>query len=232
MLNLNSSTLRNIIRARERKGKGNRKKEIDNTIYIIDYKLQLVNKFHAYQCQLYWLHIYSHIYIFIYITNTFFVSLGRFLYICYYFIVFHWWCAPISFFTDLNYCGTHEPCKHGGTCQNTAPDKFHCTCADGLSGERCEIVEHPCATLPCRNGGSCAVKVCKLGSVIGGTASFRETHSRHNIEPEIHISAILCLYFSFIMFSDYRKSEKAPVPYLKLLPSHPWCHFFLVQRIQ
>uniref|UniRef100_A0A1I8NLN3 Delta-like protein n=1 Tax=Stomoxys calcitrans TaxID=35570 RepID=A0A1I8NLN3_STOCA len=59
---------------------------------------------------------------------------------------------------DLNYCGTHEPCKHGGTCENTAPDRFLCTCAEGLSGEHCEIIEHPCATQPCKNGGSCTVK--------------------------------------------------------------------------
>lgn len=68
-------------------------------------------------------------------------------------------CMCLYVCLDLNYCGTHEPCKHGGTCQNTAPDKFHCTCAEGLSGERCEIVEHPCATQPCKNGGSCTVKV-------------------------------------------------------------------------
>ncbi|XP_030370346.1 protein serrate [Scaptodrosophila lebanonensis] len=59
---------------------------------------------------------------------------------------------------DLNYCGTHEPCMHGGTCENTAPDQYRCTCAEGLSGERCEIVEHPCATQPCKNGGTCTLK--------------------------------------------------------------------------
>lgn len=68
-------------------------------------------------------------------------------------------CIFLCFAIDLNYCGTHEPCKHGGTCENTAPDKFRCTCAEGLSGERCEIIEHPCATQPCKNGGSCTVKV-------------------------------------------------------------------------
>ncbi|XP_037945488.1 protein serrate [Teleopsis dalmanni] len=59
---------------------------------------------------------------------------------------------------DLNYCGTHEPCMHGGTCENTAPDQYRCTCAEGLSGERCQIVEHPCATQPCKNGGTCTLK--------------------------------------------------------------------------
>lgn len=65
----------------------------------------------------------------------------------------------LIFIADLNYCGTHEPCMHGGTCENTAPDKYRCTCAEGLSGNRCEIVEHPCATLPCKNGGTCTLKV-------------------------------------------------------------------------
>ncbi|CAD6995086.1 unnamed protein product [Ceratitis capitata] len=66
---------------------------------------------------------------------------------------------------DLNYCGTHEPCMHGGTCENTAPDKYRCTCAEGLSGERCEIVEHPCATQPCKNGGTCALKESTLPNI-------------------------------------------------------------------
>lgn len=48
---------------------------------------------------------------------------------------------------------------HGGTCENTAPDKYRCTCAKGLSGERCEIVEEPCAPQPCRNGGTCVANV-------------------------------------------------------------------------
>ncbi|XP_026469731.1 protein jagged-1b [Ctenocephalides felis] len=56
---------------------------------------------------------------------------------------------------DLNYCGTHEPCLHGGTCENTAPDQYLCSCAEGLSGRHCEIVDNPCAPQPCRNGGTC-----------------------------------------------------------------------------
>lgn len=47
---------------------------------------------------------------------------------------------------------------HGGTCENTAPDQYRCTCAEGLSGLRCEIVEHPCATQPCKNGGTCTLR--------------------------------------------------------------------------
>lgn len=185
-----------------------------NTICITDYKLQLVNKFHAYQCQLLWLHINTHIYI--YITITFFSYCWSTFCSTVQLLLFYFGALMMrfDFFTDLNYCGTHEPCKHGGTCQNTAPDKFHCTCADGLSGERCEIVEHPCATLPCRNGGSCAVKVCKR-SVIGGTASILESNSARvflfnsiNFKLKIHISGILWLFFSFIVFSDYRISSE------------------------
>jgi jagged-1 len=47
---------------------------------------------------------------------------------------------------------------HGGTCENTAPDQYRCTCAEGLSGTRCEIIEHPCATQPCKNGGTCSLQ--------------------------------------------------------------------------
>uniref|UniRef100_A0A1B0DL26 EGF-like domain-containing protein n=1 Tax=Phlebotomus papatasi TaxID=29031 RepID=A0A1B0DL26_PHLPP len=36
--------------------------------------------------------------------------------------------------------------------------KYRCTCAEGLSGLRCEIVEHPCATQPCKNGGTCTLR--------------------------------------------------------------------------
>lgn len=85
--------------------------------------------------------------------------------------------------TDLNYCGTHEPCKHGGTCENTAPDQYRCTCAEGLSGEQCEIVEHPCATQPCRNGGTCTLKVRPrfMDRFVFFSFSLSVSHSGHKI---------------------------------------------------
>uniref|UniRef100_A0A8C9TVS4 Delta-like protein n=1 Tax=Scleropages formosus TaxID=113540 RepID=A0A8C9TVS4_SCLFO len=56
---------------------------------------------------------------------------------------------------DLNYCGTHQPCLNGGTCSNTGPDKYHCSCPEGYSGVSCEKAERACMSDPCFNGGSC-----------------------------------------------------------------------------
>lgn len=63
---------------------------------------------------------------------------------------------------DLNYCGTHEPCRHGGTCENTAPDQYLCTCAEGFSGVNCERVDNPCAPQPCAHG-ACALAAPPAG---------------------------------------------------------------------
>ncbi|XP_065167947.1 protein jagged-1b-like [Atheta coriaria] len=56
---------------------------------------------------------------------------------------------------DLNSCGTREPCQNGGTCENTAPDNYRCTCPEGFSGTNCEVVDNPCAPAPCQHGGTC-----------------------------------------------------------------------------
>uniref|UniRef100_A0A3B3SLC4 EGF-like domain-containing protein n=1 Tax=Paramormyrops kingsleyae TaxID=1676925 RepID=A0A3B3SLC4_9TELE len=36
---------------------------------------------------------------------------------------------------DLNYCGTHQPCKNGGTCANTEPNEYQCLCQEGFRGQ-------------------------------------------------------------------------------------------------
>ncbi|XP_035390719.1 protein jagged-1a isoform X2 [Electrophorus electricus] len=55
---------------------------------------------------------------------------------------------------DLNTCGTLLPCLNGGTCSNTGPDKYHCACPEGYSGENCER-DNACLSEPCFNRGSC-----------------------------------------------------------------------------
>ncbi|KAL0983680.1 hypothetical protein UPYG_G00131240 [Umbra pygmaea] len=56
---------------------------------------------------------------------------------------------------DLNFCGTKQPCLNGGTCSNTGPDKYECSCAEGYSGLRCERADRACLSNPCSNAGSC-----------------------------------------------------------------------------
>eukprot|EP00061_Rhincodon_typus_P016859 g45289.t1 len=48
-----------------------------------------------------------------------------------------------------------KPCLNGGTCSNTGPDKYHCTCSDGYSGQNCGIDIDDCAPNPCAHGGTC-----------------------------------------------------------------------------
>ncbi|XP_074536337.1 uncharacterized protein LOC141798347 isoform X2 [Halichoeres trimaculatus] len=56
---------------------------------------------------------------------------------------------------DLNYCGTHQPCKNGGTCTNTEPNEYQCECQEGFKGRNCDIVEHACLSFPCMNEATC-----------------------------------------------------------------------------
>lgn len=60
--------------------------------------------------------------------------------------------------SDLNYCGTHTPCLYGGTCHHLGGEKYNCSCPEGLSGTRCEIIVDPCAIDPCKNGALCTLK--------------------------------------------------------------------------
>ncbi|KAF6725780.1 Protein jagged-1b [Oryzias melastigma] len=56
---------------------------------------------------------------------------------------------------DLNFCGTHTPCKNGGTCTNTEPNEYQCECPEGFRGRNCDIVEHACLSSPCMHGATC-----------------------------------------------------------------------------
>ncbi|XP_042161731.1 protein jagged-1b isoform X1 [Oncorhynchus tshawytscha] len=68
---------------------------------------------------------------------------------------------------DLNFCGTKQPCLNGGTCSNTGPDKYQCSCVEGYSGVNCERAEHACLSNPCSNGGSCVETSQGYGCVCG-----------------------------------------------------------------
>ncbi|XP_035516026.1 protein jagged-1a-like [Morone saxatilis] len=56
---------------------------------------------------------------------------------------------------DLNTCATLQPCLNAGTCSNTGPDKYHCSCPDGFSGVNCQRADRACLSNPCLNRGSC-----------------------------------------------------------------------------
>ncbi|XP_072239661.1 protein jagged-1b-like [Leuresthes tenuis] len=56
---------------------------------------------------------------------------------------------------DLNTCGTRQPCLNKGTCSNTGPDKYHCSCPEGFSGLNCQIDVDECLVNPCSHGGTC-----------------------------------------------------------------------------
>lgn len=52
-----------------------------------------------------------------------------------YFLVF-------LFQTEINECDA-EPCMHGGNCTDRVND-FQCTCPEGWTGKRCEMIYDEC----------------------------------------------------------------------------------------
>ncbi|XP_048107391.1 protein jagged-2-like [Alosa alosa] len=72
---------------------------------------------------------------------------------------------------DLNYCGSHQPCRNGGICRNPVPGEYSCQCPQGYSGRNCENDSRNFQGR-CQNGGTCqeglAGRVCVCVVGFGG----------------------------------------------------------------
>jgi len=65
--------------------------------------------------------------------------------------------------TDLNYCTTQRPCRHGATCSNTGNGSYMCICPPGYRGTDCELLDVPDCRHPqhtCLHAGLC--QVCEV----------------------------------------------------------------------
>lgn len=93
---------------------------------------------------------------------------------------------------ELDYCGNHEPCQNGASCQNVGPGRYKCNCAEGFAGVNCELdirrqatkssidlqISAGCAMNPCLNGGTCYGfgKLPNLASVQQQTIQANQQH--------------------------------------------------------
>ncbi|XP_043540050.1 protein jagged-1b isoform X2 [Chiloscyllium plagiosum] len=75
---------------------------------------------------------------------------------------------------DLNYCGTHQPCQNGGTCENAEPNEYQCICSEGFGGQNCDVRTSDCST-SCQNGGICQKYQCNCPG--GYTGNYCETRA-------------------------------------------------------
>ncbi|XP_048196652.1 neurocan core protein [Perognathus longimembris pacificus] len=72
----------------------------------------------------------------------------------------------------------NNPCLHGGSCSANS-STYGCSCAQGFTGENCEIDMDDCACSPCQNGGTCidevAGFVCLCLPSYGGSLCEKDT---------------------------------------------------------
>lgn len=61
------------------------------------------------------------------------------------------------YYSDLNYCTNHKPCKNGGLCTNTGQGLYTCECPPGFTGRNCDVEMDSCSHQPCLNAGTCKV---------------------------------------------------------------------------
>lgn len=97
-----------------------------------------------------------------------------------------------------------KECKNGGLCSyNNATGSMMCSCLDGFTGDRCEIIVNNCKDQPCINGlcknrhdsyvcecspgwtgVNCTerIEVCKLSEDCVADNTLEVYHSKHSYE--------------------------------------------------